>query len=161
MKDLNRDLLSLVLDDVVFGSVVPMLFGDGFIKTVKERVKAMRCIGKISTKTTESFFQKGCPQVQCNQPPPLGRQQSWEGTFPPLQRSGREKKRTSTLRGRRSSPSSKETEDCQNNVRTEFELCSCVCSCQHAYSVSNARVAPFFPIIHNTAPANGGHSPNS
>ena len=66
LKDLNKDLLTLAEDDDRFASVAPMLFGDGFKKTMKEHVEAMRCIRKSSSaKTTESFSLK-------SRPPPLG-----------------------------------------------------------------------------------------
>ena len=42
LKDLNNDLLTLVEDDESFENVAPMLFGDGFEKTMKEHVGAMR-----------------------------------------------------------------------------------------------------------------------
>ena len=41
LKDLNRDLLTLVEDEERFANVAPMLFGDGFEKTMKEHVEAM------------------------------------------------------------------------------------------------------------------------
>ena len=48
-------------DDEIFADVAPMLFGDGFKKTMKEHVEAMRCIRKTSNKMTELFFQRGRP----------------------------------------------------------------------------------------------------
>ena len=60
-----KDLLTLVEDDDRFASVAPMLFGDGFEKTMKEHVEAMRCIRKSSSaKMTESFFWKSHPPGQ-------------------------------------------------------------------------------------------------
>ena len=75
LKDLNRDLLTLVEDDEMFADVAPMLFGDGFEKTMKEHVEAMRCIRKTSSKTSnESFFSEGPPPGPIS-PLPWGRQQ--------------------------------------------------------------------------------------
>ena len=68
LKDLNKDLLTLVEDEERFANVAAMLFGDGFEKTMKEHVEAMRCIRKSlnsSSKSTEPFFRKGRPPDQC------------------------------------------------------------------------------------------------
>ena len=66
LKDLNKDLLTLVEDEERFANVAPMLFGDGFEKTMKEHVEAMRCIRKSSnnSKSAEPFFWKGRPSGQ-------------------------------------------------------------------------------------------------
>ena len=66
LKDLNKDLLTLVEDEERFANIAPMLFGDGFEKNMKEHVEAMRCIRKSlnsSSKSTEPFFRKGHPRV--------------------------------------------------------------------------------------------------
>ena len=39
MKDLNKDLLTLVENKERFANVVPMLFKDGFEKIMKEHVQ--------------------------------------------------------------------------------------------------------------------------
>ena len=67
LKDLNKDLLTLVEDEDRFANVAPMLFGDGFEKTMKEHMEAMRCIRKSSnsgSKPSEPFFRKGRPSGQ-------------------------------------------------------------------------------------------------
>ena len=60
-----------------------MLFGDGFEKTMKEHVEAMRCIRKTSNTKTESFFLEGPPPGPL--PPLWGRQQPQrERQVPPV-----------------------------------------------------------------------------
>ena len=65
LKDLNRDLLTLVEDDKMFTDVALMLFRDGFEKTMKEKhIEAMRCIRKTLSKTSnESFFGRAAPRA--------------------------------------------------------------------------------------------------
>ena len=71
LKDLNRDLLTLVEDNENLRGVAPMLFGDGFEKTMKEHIDAMQSIRKTSSgsRTTESFFSKEPPHGAVQQQP--------------------------------------------------------------------------------------------
>ena len=86
LKDLNRDLLTLIEDDEMFADVAPIFFGDGFKKTMKEHVEAMRCIRKTSSKTSnESFFQKGRPQGQYHHYRGGGNNQRGRGWHHPYQ----------------------------------------------------------------------------
>ena len=86
LKDLNKDLLTLVEDDERFGEVAPM---DGFEKTMWRR---------CSNNKNESFFRKGRPQGQYHHYRGGGNNHRGRGRYHPYrgtnfsQSAGREKK---------------------------------------------------------------------
>ena len=52
-------MVTMVEDNERFTKVATMLFGDGLEKTIKEHVKAMRCIRKsLAPKQSSHFFRK-------------------------------------------------------------------------------------------------------
>ena len=163
LKDLNRDLLTLVEDDEMFADVAPMLFGDGFEKTMKEHVEAMRCIRKTSSKTSnESFFSEGPPPGPISPLP-------WGAATTKEEEAGTTRIRTeataTTIRvpekrtsGKRTSPFSEAPKNSQSRDKPSSNTRDSVCIYKPTSIVNIARVATLLPINNSDTIASKGHS---
>ena len=157
LKDLNRDLLTLVEDDEMYADVAPMFFGDGFEKMMKDHVEAMRCIRKTSSKTSnESFFQKGRPRANITTTVGVATTREEEvGTT-------RTEATATTIRvpekrtsGKRTSPFNEVPKNSQSRDRPSSSTRDSVC----IYKPTS--IATLLPINNSDTVASKGHSPNS
>ena len=160
--------VTLAEDDDRFASVAPMLFGDGFEKTMKEHVEVMRCIRKYSNaKMTMSFFRRAAPQGSTTTTATTAGVATTTGavagTNPTTEATTQEKR---TSRGRSLKAKPKETKDSQsrvsNVIRSTCTPCTCtlpVCICQHSGYVNHALT--LLPICNREPFAGHGHSPHS